>query len=235
VRKPNESGPSRTSPKRSRARLSELAGPAHGDGVRPQPLPWPAKDFTAELRQRSACPARAADGQHSSHVRVGKDLQRTMEDRDAERRVIPLLNWAFTTIDHDFLLSVLPRGPSGTDRGRQSANPRLTGGLVSHDQAKRSRASPDGIRDTPTGSKRAATPVAWPACRDLPELGSHLRKLTLASASIGRLPARQVVSVGRQDADAAGLPLDLVDPALAVPRNQAPSPASRRPEAAAAA
>jgi hypothetical protein len=66
-----------------------------------------------------------------------------------------------------------------------------------HDQAKRSRASPDGIRDTSTGSKRAATPVAWPACRDLPELGSHLRKLTLASASIGRLPARQVVSVGR--------------------------------------
>jgi hypothetical protein len=101
-----------------------------------------------------------------------------------------------------------PRRDNGSRsvRGRQSANPRITGGLVSHDQAKRSRASPDGIRDTPTGSQRAATPVAWPACRDLPELGSHLRKLTLASASIGRLPARQVVSVGRQDADAAGHP-----------------------------
>jgi hypothetical protein len=45
-------------------------------------------------------------------------------------------------------------------RGRQSANPRITGGLVSHDQAKRSRANPVGVRDTPTGSKRAATPVA---------------------------------------------------------------------------
>ena len=99
-----------------------------------------------------------------------------------------------------------PRRDNGSRsvRGRQSASPRIPGGLVSPDQGKRSRASPDGIRDTPTGSKRAATPVAWPACRDLPELGSHLRKLTLASASIGRLPARQVVSVGRQDADAGG-------------------------------
>jgi hypothetical protein len=36
----------------------------------------PAKDFPADLRRPSACPARAADGQQSSQVRVGKIYRR---------------------------------------------------------------------------------------------------------------------------------------------------------------
>jgi hypothetical protein len=63
-------------------------------------------------------------------------------------------------------------------RGRQSANPRLTGGLVMHEQAKRSRASPVGIRYMAAGSKRAAIRVAWSACWDLPALASHVGKFT---------------------------------------------------------
>src|SRR5829696_4761848 len=52
-----------------------------------------------------------------------------------------------------------PRRDNGSRsvRGRQSANPRITGGLVIHEQAKRSPAQPVGIRNTPTGSKRAVT------------------------------------------------------------------------------
>jgi hypothetical protein len=77
-----------------------------------------------------------------------EDLQKTVEDRDAERRGIPLLNWAFTTI-HDVLLpSALPLRPSGTDRGRQTASQRITGGLVSHWQAK---ARPAGVAGSQGG------------------------------------------------------------------------------------
>jgi hypothetical protein len=41
-------------------------------------------------------------------------------------------------------------------RGRQSANPRITGGLVSSDQAERFAASDVGAPNASTGSKRAA-------------------------------------------------------------------------------
>jgi hypothetical protein len=47
------------------------------------------------------------------------------------------LTWAFITIRHYLLMVALPPRPPSTDRGRQSANQRITGGLVSHDQAKR--------------------------------------------------------------------------------------------------
>ena len=39
---------------------------------------------------------------------------------------------AATGVRHDLLPSALPPRPSGTDRGRQTASQRLTGGLVSH-------------------------------------------------------------------------------------------------------
>ena len=60
-----------------------------------------------------------------------------------------------------------PRRDNGSRsvRGRQSASQRIPGGLVSHDQAKRFLASPVGIRDMATGSKRAANRIAWSACR----------------------------------------------------------------------
>jgi hypothetical protein len=45
-----------------------------------------------------------------------EDLQKTLEDRDAERRGIPLLNWAFTTI-RDVLLPFGSASPS--ERYRQ--------------------------------------------------------------------------------------------------------------------
>jgi len=121
-------------------------------------------------------------------------------------------------------------------KGKAEREPAVTGGLVSHDQAKRSRAAPVGPQVTPTGSERAAICVAWSACQGhsgdwQPGMGAHP-----AAASIGRLPARQVVSPGaKMQVHPATLPLDLVDPAFAVARNQAPSPVARRPEAAAAA
>ena len=45
-------------------------------------------------------------------------------------------------------------------KGKAEREPAVTGGLVSSVQAKRSRAAPLGTWDTPTGSKRAATPAA---------------------------------------------------------------------------
>jgi hypothetical protein len=54
-------------------------------------------------------------------------------------------------------------------------------------------------------------------------------------ASVGYRRGRSSRSGAKMQMQPATLPLDLVDPALAVPRNQAPSPAARRPEAAAAA
>jgi hypothetical protein len=53
-----------------------------------------------------------------------------------------------------------PRRHNGSRsvRGRQSANPRTSGGLVIHEQAKRSHASPVGIRDIGTGSNPCRNP-----------------------------------------------------------------------------
>ena len=61
-----------------------------------------------------------------------------MKDQVAELTRLPLVHWAFTTIRHDRLASALTSRATGADRGRQSASPRITGGLVSHDQGKRS-------------------------------------------------------------------------------------------------
>lgn len=114
-------------------------------------------------------------------------------------------------------------------KGKAEREPAVTGGLVMHEQAKRSHASPVGIRDIGTGSKRAAIRAAWSACRDLPALGSQLRKLTL-QASSSRLPARQV-SPGRAlvQVHPATLPLGLVTPCSQCPRRRTPLPAPRRP------
>ena len=45
-------------------------------------------------------------------------------------------------------------------RGRQSANPRIPGGLVSHLQGQRFAAGQVGAANAAAGSKRAATPAA---------------------------------------------------------------------------
>jgi hypothetical protein len=121
-------------------------------------------------------------------------------------------------------------------RGRQSAGPRITGGLVSHEQAKRSRASSDGTRDTPTGSRRAVNGVAWPACPRgpsgawQPRTGAHP-----AAAGIGGLAARQVVAWGASCRYTQPPAPNLVDPAFAEPSQPGSVAVARRPEAAAAA
>jgi hypothetical protein len=105
-----------------------------------------------------------------------------------------------------------PRRDNGSRsvRGRQSADPRITGGLVSHKQAKRARASRIGIWDTPTGSKRAANRVAWSACRGPSGTWRPCKRVHPAAASIGRLPTRQVVSSGaKMQVQPAALPLNL--------------------------
>jgi hypothetical protein len=120
------------------------------------------------------------------------------------------------------------KGPRSV-RGRQSANPRITGGLVSHEQAKRSLVSSTGIRDMATGSKRAAIRVPWSACPDLPALGSQVRKLTLRRpASVGSGAAGLA---GRPGAGPPGYPASRPrDPIFTVPSQRTPSPAARRPE-----
>jgi hypothetical protein len=55
-----------------------------------------------------------------------------MDIRDGEPAGVSALSWAFTTIRHRLLASALPRRRSGTDRGRQTASQRITGGLLSH-------------------------------------------------------------------------------------------------------
>jgi hypothetical protein len=75
-----------------------------------------------------------------------------VRDRDAKAGGKPLLSWAFTTISHHLLPSALPRRRSGTDRGRQSASPRITGGLVSHHGYDASLAAHVGSRTLPRRS-----------------------------------------------------------------------------------
>ena len=56
--------------------------------------------------------------------------------RDGEPPGLPALSWASTTIPHHLLPSALPPHSRGTDRGRQTASQRITGGLVSHWKAR---------------------------------------------------------------------------------------------------
>jgi hypothetical protein len=62
----------------------------------------------------------------------------TVDIRDGEPPVLSALSWAFTTIRYRLLASALPPRQRGTDRGRQTASQRITGGLVSYEQRKRS-------------------------------------------------------------------------------------------------
>ena len=85
----------------------------------------------------------------------------TMKDAQLEHPNRWRLSRAFTTIRHDLLVVALPRRPVGTDRGRQTANQKVTGGLVSHNRhnALYSRASAPrtfgtGRRSTSVGSER---------------------------------------------------------------------------------
>jgi hypothetical protein len=121
-----------------------------------------------------------------------------------------------------------PRRHNGSRsvRGRQSANPRITGGLVSHEQAERSRAARFGTWETPTGSKRAAVRVAWSACRDLPALGS-----TYGSSHCGgqhqSVTGAACRLAGRQEAGISGCPATrLVASCSQYPRHRTPSPAA---------
>jgi hypothetical protein len=127
-----------------------------------------------------------------------------------------------------------PRRDNGSRsvRGRQSASPRITGGLVSHDQAKRSGASPVGLRDMPAGSKRAAIRVAWSTRWDLPALASHVGKLTWRRpTAVGDERGGASLRVPNAERPAA-LPLDLVNPCYQDSCIQTPSPAAWCPEAA---
>lgn len=109
-------------------------------------------------------------------------------------------------------------------KGKAEREPAVTGGLVSHDQDKRSHASPVRVRDVGTGSKRAAIRVAWSACRDLPALGSQLRKLTLQRQQQPVTGAAGLA--GRPGAGPPGYPASRPrDPMFAVP-SQADSIAS---------
>ena len=98
-----------------------------------------------------------------------------------------------------------PRRDNGSRsvRGRQSANPRITGGLVSHDQGKRFLASPVGIRDmarAATGQQSVSLGLLAATFR----AGSQLRKLTLRRpASVGTVAGR---IAGRHDAGTPGYP-----------------------------
>ena len=78
------------------------------------------------------------------------------------------MSWAFTTICHHLWSSALTPGRSGTDRGRQTASQRITGGLVSHWQE---------------GSPRLASPAAG---RPVP--GGRPGELSLAEVEVLRLP-----------------------------------------------
>jgi hypothetical protein len=95
---------------------------------------------------------------------------------------------------------------------------------VSHDQGKRVRANPVGIRDTPTGSKRAAIPVAWSACRDPPALAATYGSSHTAAANISRLPARRVISPGARMQVPTNLPLTSSTSRSQDPHHRTPSP-----------
>jgi hypothetical protein len=124
-----------------------------------------------------------------------------VRDRDAKAGGKALLNWAFTTVSHHRLLSALTSHPPGTDRGRQSANLRITGGLVSYDQGKRSIAT--GSRS----GEAARVPSVVPSARGLDTATTsasrvsstwrtrveHLEaRASIRSWSAGRPPARFV-------------------------------------------
>ena len=121
-------------------------------------------------------------------------------------------------------------------KGKAEREPAVTGGLVIPEQAKRSLASPVGIRDMAMGSKRAAIRVAWSACRPScawrPRTEAHtLRRPTSVGYRRGgssrgapgcrstRLICHSTSSTSRSQ----------------YPRHRTPSPAARRPEAATAA
>jgi hypothetical protein len=69
------------------------------------------------------------------------------------------VSWAFTIIRHGLLASALPPDPRGTDRGRQTASQRITGGLVSHWQEK---ARPVGVAGSQGGLFLVGDPVGDP-------------------------------------------------------------------------
>jgi hypothetical protein len=81
---------------------------------------------------------KAADGQQTTLVRGGEGCSETVDVRDGEPPGVPALSWAFTPIRHSLLASALPPRQSGTDRGKADREPAITGGLVNHQQARRS-------------------------------------------------------------------------------------------------
>jgi hypothetical protein len=88
---------------------------------------------------------------------------RTVEHRRTGRRNMPAGSRAFATIHHTLVSSALPSRPTSTDRGRQTASQRITGGLVN---------SP--------GQCCAATPVGIRGHSDgLPELAVAPRRQTI--------------------------------------------------------
>jgi hypothetical protein len=90
-----------------------------------------------------------------------------MDVRDGEPHGLPSLSWVFATIRHRLLASALPPRSSGTDRGRQTASQRITGGLVSHWQEK---ARPVGVAGSQGGLFLVGDPVGDPGELSLAEV-----------------------------------------------------------------
>jgi hypothetical protein len=103
----------------------------------------------------------------------------TVDIRDGSPGPALGLSWAFATIHHRLFASALPPRPSGPDRGRQSANPRITGGLVNHEQDKRS------IPAAPSSGEAPRVPSVVPSAGGLDHSGRPL-----PSRSCPRSPRR---------------------------------------------
>ena len=75
------------------------------------------------------------EGSRRAAVGPCEDRERpvsTVKDGGERSRAICPMSWAPIMICHGLSMSALTPGLPGTDRGRQSANPRIFGGLVSH-------------------------------------------------------------------------------------------------------
>jgi hypothetical protein len=80
----------------------------------------------------------------------GESGGQTMDVSDGEPPGLPALSWASTTIRHGLLATALTCGRSGTDRGRQTASQRITGGLVNSGNAAPPPPSTSGTLRRPT-------------------------------------------------------------------------------------
>ena len=110
---------------------------------------------------------------------VGKGDGQRVKHRGTGCRYTRLRSWAFITVHHSLLSSALPPRPTGTDRGRQSANPRITGGLVSATRGNASSPARPAARMRPRAANGRQLLLLGRLARDLYVLPSHVRKLAM--------------------------------------------------------